>query len=256
MDITQQDISRAAPDSALKSLDLRLRRARIGFGLMLFFGAVELLIGLYSVWFYVTIAALGHEHGWGNIPPEAFPIEPTAIEPTFTALDLLQRGAFILSGAAFLYALTQHRRSLEAVMGGAPFKHGWGWTIGSLFIPLWNFYRPWVGFAEVRRAAFGIARRQRVSLEWQGDGFSTGTLVFGLGYFLGSVAVQGIAKAAERLAGDPNFGLDAVESLRDLLIADVGFRAFLLGLLIWYLRAIGASLRKIDTSFLMASRFD
>lgn len=255
MDITQQDLG-PAPERALKSLDRRLRRARIGFGIMVAFGALELLVGLYSVWFYFTIAALGRDYGWGNIPPEAFPVEATAIEPLFNALDIIQRICFVLVGVAFFYALTQHRRSLEGLMSGSPFRFGWGWTIGSLFIPFWNFYRPWVGFAEVRRAAFGIAARQRVSLEWKSDGFSAATLALGLGYFLGSIALQAMAKTAEGIAAKSDFGLDAVESLRDLLMLDLGIRIFILGLLIWYLRSTGAALKKIDASFVMASRFD
>ncbi len=98
-------------------------------------------------------------------------------------------------------------------MSGSPFRFGWGWTIGSLFIPFWNFYRPWVGFAEVRRAA-GIAARQRVSLEWKSDGFRAATLALGLGYFLGSIALQCWAtKTAEGIAAKSDFGLDAVERL-------------------------------------------
>ena len=255
MDITQQ-ASGPAPDVSLANLEQRLRRGRIGFGCLLVFGGAEILIGLYSAWFYVTIAALGRQYGWGNIPPEAFPVEPSAIVPLFNTLDWAQRIAFLASGAAFLYGLTQYRRSLESLMGGQPFQFGWGWTIGSLFIPFWNLYRPWVGFAEVRRAALGIVARQRVSLEWKSDPFSTATLVLGLSYFIGSVTLQILAGRAETISKNPSFGLEAVDLIRDLLIIDVGARGVIVGVMLWYLRTIVAALRKVDASFLVASRFD
>jgi len=170
-------------------------------------------------------------------------------------LQMMQFICAVLMCGAFLYTLTQHRRGLEALMGEQPFHYGWGWSIGSLFIPFWNFYRPWVGFAEVRRAAFGIAKRRRVSLEWKSDGFSTGTLALGLGYLVACFALRVVGKMAGRIMSDPNVDLAAVERLGNLLVVSAGIQVFILFSLVWYLLSIGGALKKVNMSFLTASRF-
>jgi len=52
-------------------------------------------------------------------------------------------------------------------------KYSFGWTLGSMFIPIIWFYRPWVGLAEIRRKIF--AKRFNIA-----KSFDISTLFFAL----------------------------------------------------------------------------
>ncbi len=122
------------------------------------------LISFYSTWFYMRMSELGHQFGWGHVPLTEFPIPPASIEETFDTLGWIQNIGFVGGGIAFLFSMSKIRNGVEELIGKPAFFYGWGWTIGSLFIPIVCLYRPWVGFAEIRRAVRGMAARNRISL--------------------------------------------------------------------------------------------
>jgi len=212
-------------------------------------------ISAYCTWFYMRISSLGHAYGWGAIPPAEFPLPPAKIENTFDILADIQTIAFAVGGIAFLVSISKIRGGMEALLGKQAFFYGWGWTIGSIFIPFVFFYRPWVGFAELRRAVRGIASRRRVSLEWKTDGVSGDTLILAATFIAGSLMIRALGMQAGDLAATPNFGIETVDSLLRLMSFETVARLLMLVVLIWYLHSLTRAAKQVAVAAEAAETF-
>lgn len=96
--------------------------------------------------------------------------------------SLLSSG-YLLAGVSFVVAMAYARKVAES-SGLRGFRWGLGWTIGSFFIPILNFYRPWVWFAEIRRAAFDSAALATAGAAWAAKrSFSAATFALASLYF-------------------------------------------------------------------------
>src|SRR6185369_3553321 len=126
-------------------------------------------ITCYFVWFYARVVQLGQQYGWGHIPPAEYPIAPASLQPVLTDLGYGAIAIFLIGSALFLAAIGYARSVVSSLPNYGGFTYSWGWTLASLIIPFWVLYRPWVGLAEIRRATFGISRRQSVSPDWKKD---------------------------------------------------------------------------------------
>ena len=223
----------------------RLKSAVWATGATAVFFGINAGASAFTAWFYFRILTLSYVYGWGHIPAEIYPISLTMIEPLFNIVGWVQIAAFFAANIAILVALTAARRGLEKIIGEASFYHGWGWTIGSLFIPFWSLYRPWVGFAEVRRAALGVAKRGRVSMEWKSDGFSFSTFCLALTWIFGTAALKALGGEIERTLGVQNFGVPQVEVAMHLFSVDTAIRLFIAGFCFWYLRGIIKAMQSV-----------
>ena len=204
-----------------------------------------ILIALYTTWFYWRISSLGHQYGWGAIPTEQYPIEPARIERAYAVLSWIQIIGFVGGAICFLLSISKIRKGLEALLGNTAFFYGWGWTIGSVFIPFVSLYRPWVGFAEVRRAVKGMASRRRISMEWLFDGFNSDTLILGLGYICASIALRVVDAEANTIGSDQDFGLAGVDQILGLSAIEVAARLVIFGVMVWYLRSLVVAARQV-----------
>jgi hypothetical protein len=118
-------------------------------------------------------------YGAGQVPMEEMP-DVEAFQG-FGALFTLLGFPLILS--AFFVAMARARRIAMAV-GVAGFDCSLGWTIASFFIPILNFYRPWIGLAEIRNAVILSSRFRQGGEEWKNHEGPTGAT-----WALGAVAV-------------------------------------------------------------------
>lgn len=218
--------------------------------------AVCALISIYSAWFYLKISSLGHQYGWGAIPRDAFPIAPERIEGSFEVLSMISIAAFVIGGVAFLLSVSKIRHGLEALLGKGAFSYGWGWTIGAIFIPIVGLYRPWVGFAELRKAVKGLDHRKRISLEWKSDAAGGDTIVLALSFIVGSIALQLLGDQATEVAARPNFGLQAVDAFVQLTQFEAAVRVLMLVVLVWYLWSMTAAARRVASTAETADTFD
>jgi hypothetical protein len=92
--------------------------------------------------------------------------------------------------AAFFVAMSGPRKAMMG-LGRRDWKYSYGWTVATMIVPLWNFYRPWVGLGEIDRALGNAARTGRIDDSWRRD-FSGATLALGLVFMIAGLLVQAI----------------------------------------------------------------
>jgi hypothetical protein len=234
---------------AFADASVKAQRSAASAKLMMVLGALSLgiaaLAAFAAAFMYLRLSQLGHLHGWGNIPLELFPIPPETFESFFVLLDWVIIAGMIVGALLALASLSYSRWGLEAVIGKESFHYSWGWTIGTLFIPVVCLYRPWVGFGEVRRAAIGMSSRARVSQEWQSDGFHLDNLIFGLAWLLVFVVIRVLVAQIETLVTG-QFGIAEVDQVTQYLFADAIIRLVVLGVTVWYLNKIARAVRAVS----------
>jgi hypothetical protein len=91
------------------------------------------------------------------------------------------------------------------------FKYTIGWTIGGLFVPIVNFFRPWLGLGEIRRTVLAM---RGINIKF--DAF---TLFFTLAYFLTNGVLRVIGRLEEEVgrALETNFTLAKYQSMMQTL---------------------------------------
>lgn len=154
-------------------------------------GAVT-AIGVYGfvLWSYRGLREAVLRYGWGNVPPQELDIF-AFFETWYFILDY---GPIVVFGIGFIAAMA-HARIL-AELAGVGLSYRYGWTIATLFIPLVNLVRPWLGFAEIRRAIVGTAATSQPGAE---SGFSFFTVLLALAVILGSAVQRAVGTEFDRL---------------------------------------------------------
>jgi hypothetical protein len=99
--------------------------------------------------------------------------------------------------AAFFVAMSGPRKAMTG-LGRRDWKYSYGWTVATMIVPLWNFYRPWVGLGEIDRALNNAARTGRIDDGWRRD-FSSATLGLGLVFMIAGLLVQAVDFIGESL---------------------------------------------------------
>jgi hypothetical protein len=231
-------------------------KARLSMFVSVALMAVGVAAAFIAAYVYLQIAQLAYTYGWGQIPPEQYPVPPEAIEEFFIDLDWVVLASFVGGAFAALFSMSFARWGIEAVIGKPSFYFTWGWTIGAIFIPLVCLYRPWVGFGEVRRAAVGIASRQRISQEWQGDGFSIDTLLFGFVWLFTLASLRVLATQIELEVTSGQLGLATLERITKYLFVGAGLRLSVLIITGWYLSKIARSVREVSEIARRAQTFE
>lgn len=143
---------------------------------------------LWRIYLLSEVGRLVEEYGFGHVPKSEIPSGLDIVDTWTFALSLIwQIGilscVFYCFYQIYVVIRTQNRKEL---------KYGFGWTVGSIFIPFINFYRPWVGLGEIRRVTFeerfGFAK-----------GFDVFTLWFGIVWCLGIFALRLVAAEQDGL---------------------------------------------------------
>jgi len=99
--------------------------------------------------------------------------------------------------AAFFVAMSGPRQAMTQ-LGRRDWQYSYGWTVATMIVPLWNFYRPWVGLGEIDRALNNAARTGRIDDGWRRD-FSSATLALGLVFMTAGLLVQTVDFIGESL---------------------------------------------------------
>jgi hypothetical protein len=128
-------------------------------------------------------------YGFGHIPRDA--ISDGALIDLATRV--LTLGGYAVALAAFLVAMARARRIAQEA-GLTDFQYGYGWTAGSLFIPFWNFSRPWVGLGEIRNAILRSATMRQLGNAWKTDEVGAATVALGLIVILANLFGYSYAK--------------------------------------------------------------
>lgn len=224
------------------------RRALRGFnvGLGIFGGGVAAVAATDAgvLWMFKRMRDLVDRYGWGNVPGEEVP--PFEIlEQWGLAIDI---AALVLYGLGFLVAMWQARRLAEAI-GVRDWTYGWGWTVASVFIPFVCLVRPWLGFAEIRRAILASSASGRPTI---GQEFSGFTLLLGMSFFLcsGAVRMLGIALETEAVPNSSDAFYAYIDLANSTLLSMAAVQVVMLGIMLVYLLTIRSK------AVLLAERID
>lgn len=97
-------------------------------------------------------------------PSQTAPVAPAVLEALADArhlAGLVEIALFTAFALSFLIAAGLLRNELEACNGHG-FRWSWRWTAVSLFIPVVNMVRPWLGLAEIDRAIARATDRRAI----------------------------------------------------------------------------------------------
>lgn len=193
-------------------------------------GAVSIFLLLLSL--HGAVAS-GAPDPWGQ-GLAAWLVSPASLA-LMAAYVLGQPAALTL----FLLSMANMRR-IACMLGISGFRYGWGWTVGSFFVPLWCYYRPWVGLAEIRRAAIHSAEAGQAGTAWQyGTSWPTVAL---MATHLANMLVLFLSD------GNGTLGTLTPEAVtRDLYLqgAALFLLAWTLALTTWYLWTVRQALRSM-----------
>lgn len=169
---------------------------------------VEILLGVLMMWSDSRLRDDIAVYGWGNVPEERLTVF-IFYEKYAPVLDY---APLILVGLAFLVAMGYARRVARAA--GVEFAYSYRWTVIALFIPILNIVRPWLGFAEIRRAVMNAAEGRLTTF----GGFSFMTLALGLTIFINGGLQRELGGELEQLPQPESVEgfyayMDQVESL-------------------------------------------
>ena len=224
------------------------RRALRGFdaGVAIFLGGVAAITvtDVVVIWFFHRLRGAVDRYGWGNVPVEEI--------PPFEFFDrwglAIDWAAVAIYGVGFLVAMWSARRLAEAV-GIRSWEYRWVWTVVTIFIPIACLFRPWLGFAEIRRAIFACVATGRPS---RGEGFSAFTLILGLVTFVCWGIIKVASAAADQVA-EPSSAAEfyshvdrATHLLLTIAAAQGGLLATLLAYLLTLRRKAGLLANRID----------
>lgn len=224
------------------------RRAVRGFdiGFAIFLGGVAAVAvtDAMVLWFMRSLRSAVDRYGWGHVPQEEIP-PFDFFERWGTPIDL---AAIALYGVGFLLAMLNARRLAEAI-GIRSWNYGWGWTVATIFVPIACLFRPWLGFAEIRRAIFASAAAGRATKD---DEFSVSTLILGAAFFICGGIDNFMGAAVDQLTtpSSPDSFYGYVDQFNHLVLTMAAVQAVMLATMLMYLLTIR---RK---AFLLADRID
>jgi hypothetical protein len=238
-------ISASAPETGFagntRAAQRALRRFNTGLGIFVAGVAAIAATDAGLVWMLQRLREVVDQYGWGNVPPEDVP--PFEILDQWgTPIDL---GAIALYGIGFFMAMLNARRLAEAI-GIRGWTHGWGWTVGTILIPIACLFRPWLGLAEIRRAIVDSAAAGRAT---RSEEFSAFTLILGVSFFVCNGIVRISAFEIENLA-TPSSAFSFYQFIDreiSLLLTIAATQAVMLGIMLAYLLTIrGRMVRLAD----------
>lgn len=93
------------------------------------------------------------------------------------AEDIINFAMLVISVIGFFCCLGAARTAAH-YFGIADFRWGWGWTIGSCFVPVIFLLRPWFGIAEIHGALVQTHRQDLQGTQWRDSGVALPTALF------------------------------------------------------------------------------
>ena len=192
--------------------------------------ALALAGTLLQIHYVRLLQALVAEYGWGKVPRELV-FDGVRIDLATRVLNL---AGYAMAISAFFTGMARARRIAGEVLG-ARFEYGFGWTVGSLFIPIICLFRPWVGLAEIR-GKFASAGNSGDGATWA---LAVATFIGGGADFVLSMALKGpaVPSAASFVTWS--------ENTLDIFMAITAAKGVTYGALILYLITLHRPLRQV-----------
>jgi hypothetical protein len=160
-------------DYAAGNPHYRIHKATIASKILLVPGSLFVSTILWQSYLLNRLGSLIKQYGVGHLPTALI---PKGLELSGTAITATQYIWCLGMLTCLMYCFYQTCVVLKTCCG-AEMKYPFGWTVGSLFIPIMFLYRPWFGLAEIRRKAielrFSVATR-----------FDLYTVVFATAFFI------------------------------------------------------------------------
>jgi hypothetical protein len=195
-----------------------MRRFARSIWLFVFLAVTPIALSAFLVLQYDSLADVVGAHRW------MLPAAGTVGPHWASALDMATTLAAVL---VFLVAGHRARGIAEDLLIYG-YRWSYGWTVLSLFVPLVNLVRPWLGFGELHRALTNAARIGRIGSHWR-HGFSDAALLLALAWIGTAFALVALhrAYAAADLSGSRIAALLVMELVARLLflIVSAGFLA-------------------------------
>jgi hypothetical protein len=142
--------------------------------------AIAILGNAAELWQFKTVTGLVQQYGYGQVPMEL--LSNVAAYDKFYYLGIAV--GWIGLGICIFGAMYKIRRAQEHA-GITGYRFTWIWTVLTIFIPIVSLFRPWQGFAEIRRVALsGMPPGLPVEAGGRPPRFSGSTFVLGLLVFL------------------------------------------------------------------------
>jgi hypothetical protein len=160
-------------DYAAGNPHYRIHKATIASRILLVPGALFVSAILWQSYLLNRLGSLIKQYGLGHLPTALI---PKGLELSETAIMATQYIWCFGMLACLMYCFYQTCVVLKTCCG-AKMKYPFGWTVGSLFIPVMFLYRPWFGLAEIRRKAIEL----RFSVATRVDLY---TVVFATAFFI------------------------------------------------------------------------
>jgi len=153
VDFQQPDIrNEKLLDYAAGNPHYRIHKATIASKILLVPGALFVSAILGQAYLLNRLGSLIKQYGLGHVSTALIPAGLELSETAITATRYIWCCGML---ACLLYCFYQIYVVLKTCCG-ARMKYTFGWTVGSLFIPIVFLYRPWVGLAEIRRKAIEL----------------------------------------------------------------------------------------------------
>ncbi len=228
---TNEGVSRSSPviDQLLSSAR-RIRAFLIVGAILSWFSAI------LEVWFFRRLEYLSHIYGYGNVPANELPPFEEAFVYQHAAFFLLSLSIILFSFFKSMFRL----RDAIAFSGKHKFSRSKFVIVLSLFVPVANFFVPWLGMAEIRRAAISLSSPR------EAKGFGWASFILG-GVFAGWIVAMKILQGYYQRLGDLD---DVAQMARGVNLSAIVNASLVLFLAMSFYFYATSVLRRVEAYFL------
>lgn len=214
--------------------------------------ALALMVALMGLLLIAGEGGMAHLAGFRDLVPvdRAVPVSAQAVDALGEARHMaafVEIGLFTAFALTFLVAAGLLRNELEA-RGGYGFRWSWRWTAVTLFIPVLNLIRPWLGLAEIDRAVTRTVDEEAFGNDWRrAGGFSLPTAVLALAWLLRFGAETTAAQAGAtltRIASSADWH-DAVNGMIDSAGLRLGIDLLVMAVMVWWIWRLHLLIRRL-----------
>jgi len=169
-----------------------LRSGRLWMVGAALFGVAMISGSALELWIAATILKLLETYRYGHVPAELLPQGAEAIDDIYGLTSVGGTFGLIVS----LFVSMYYARAAQKYIGAAGYAYSFFWTVATLFVPIANLFRPWLGLAEIRRVAYmGAATGDAASAWAPGAPASFATICLASWFILGGLILRVIAAA-------------------------------------------------------------
>lgn len=213
--------------------------------------AAQMVLSLTYVFYCYGLLRDVHYFGWGKVPP-------TSMKGFLWLSDNLEWMATVLSySSVVVFAVLVYQTATLLDRLGVAQHLGPGMTTGSLFIPFYNFYRPWAGLGEVANTLEVTVTRRNIPFIGI-RGANVGTVVLAISIYSFALFEKFIglyaADMAKRPSGTEAAGIAYLTDASFIFIVETLLTGVLLSVVVWYWTRImrnyrdAAALPNVDLS--------